>query len=328
MKKTKAPFKPDNSSVKIIENIRQSHKYKDLIQKANNFEISNRGISESKMNFNKVSNINHKHTKKSEEPCLRILDEKVRGKSGERRDTSCSKNNNQHIKINVLFNNNNSNNSNIKKEPGKLGQSSNRSSHNLLENTKLNISLAGLITNTNNNVNVSPKQEINVASTNYSKFAHNVKHVKSKSISSNRGILSSLNMLKMKKEVHKSKNESSYNNMSFENTKENIINNTNKSSNIVLLENNLLNEPRHGHVRSYSNANSSLTNQKSTNKGSTTSSITKLPINNQNFKNIEIESPEELHFFYVSLFIQNKNLAYKFENLNFSTELDIKDIEI
>ena len=222
------------------------------------------------------------------------------------------------------------NHSNNKKEQGKQGQSSNRSSQNLLENTKLNISLAGLITNTNNNVNASPKQEDNITktTTNYSKFAHQAKHVKSKSISSNRGILSSINMLKIKKEAHKSKNDSSYNNISFENTKENIINNTNKSSNFVILDHNGLTEHSHGHVRSYSNASNSLNNQKSTNKGSTTSSITKLPLNNQNIKNIEIDSPEELHYFYVSLFIQNKNLAYKFENLNFSTEFEIKDIEI
>jgi hypothetical protein len=197
MKKTRPSFKPENSSAKIIENIRQSHNYKDLIQKANNFENSNRGISETKLHFNKVKNVNLKQTKKSEEPCLRIFDEKSRGKSGERRENSSHKNNNHNIKINVIFKSSNSNNSNVKKEQGKLGQSSNRSSHNLLENTKLNISLGGFITNTNNNVNPSPKQEDKVTS-NYSKFAHNSKHVKSKSISSNRGIISSLNMIKVK----------------------------------------------------------------------------------------------------------------------------------
>jgi hypothetical protein len=329
MKKTRASYKPENSSVKIIESIRQSHKYKDLIQKANHFENSNRGISETKMHFNKVKNVNTKQTKKSEEPCLRILDDKSRGKSGERRDNSCHKSNDHNIKINVLYHNNNFNLSNNKKDQTKPGQNSNRSSKNLLDNSKLNISLAGLITNTNN-VNVSPKQEDNVTTTttNFSKFAHQAKHVKSKSISSNRGILSSLNMLKIKKEAHKSKNESSYNNISFENTKENIINNTNKSTNFVILDHNGMTEHSRGHVRSYSNASNSLNNQKSTNKGSTTSSITKLPINNQNIKNIEIDSPEELHYFYVSLFIQNKNLAYKFENLNFSAEFEINDIEI
>jgi hypothetical protein len=329
MKKTTGTFKQENSSTKLIESLRQSYKNKDLIHKANNYENSNRGLSETKLTFTKVKNVNQKQMKKSEEPSSRITEENFRNKSKEKLENGNSNSNNSHqIKINVLYNkNNNHSNSNLKKDANKMGDNSNRSSNNLLENSKLNISLAGLITNTNNNLNHSPKDGLKVTASNYSKFAHNAKHVKSKSISSNRGILSSLNMLKNKKMIHKSKNESSYNNISFENTKENIVNNTNKSSHLVLVESNILGDHSHGHVRNNSNASSNYQNQssnaKSTNKGgSTASSITKPGQGGSSI--VEIDSPEELHFFYVSLSIQNKSLAYKFENLNLSDEEEFK----
>lgn len=330
MKKTSGTFKPENSSAKLIESLRQSYKNKDLISKANNYENTNRGMSESKLTFTKVKHTNQKVLKKSEEPSSRVTEDNFRNKSKERIDSGSA----HHIKINVLYNkSNNHSNSNIlrKDDKAKVGDNSNRSSNNLLENSKLNISLAGLITNTHNNVNNSPKEK--VTTSNYSKFAHNAKHVKSKSISSNRGILSSLNMLKSKKNAHQSKNESSYNNISFENTKENIINNTNKSTHLLLVESGILGDHNHGHVRNNSNASSNIHNQssnnaKSTNKGSTAPSITKT-VHGGVSNMVEIDSPEELHYFYVNLSQQNKNLAYKFENINFSGDEEVKgEIEI
>ena len=327
MKKTSTQFKPDSTSTKLIESLRQSYKNKEVIQKANNFESSNRGMSETKLHFTKIKNPYQKPLKKSEEPSSRITDDNFRNKSKEKLEGNSQnnkENSNHHIKINVLYNkNNNNSNSNLKKETGKLGDNSNRSSNNLLDNSKLNISLAGLITNTNNNLNPSPKENNKAQASNFSKFTHNAKHVKSKSISSNRGILSSLNMLKNKKIAQKSKNESSYNNISFENTKENVVNNTNKSSHLLLVESNILGDHNAGHVRNNSNASSNYNNHssnaKTTNKGSTASSITKAgPSAGGNM--VEIDSPEELHYFYVNLCLQNKNLAYKFENLNFSVD--------
>lgn len=345
MKKTSTHFKPDNQSSKLIESLRQSYKNKDIIQKANNY--ANRGISETKISSqNNSKNAYTRPIKKSEEPGgSRITEEnlmnfELRNKSKERKEKENSNNNNV-IKIKILYNNYNKNqnsNSNLLRESGNILEKSNCTSKNTKESNKLNI-VGGLIINANNNMNISPKEiHSNIPASNYSKFAHNSKHVKAKSISSNRGILSSLNLLKSKKNNNKSKNESTNNIISYENTNENLVKNSNnKSSQIVFLDNNIIinDHPNRGHIRNNSsnvnfnnNLNSSFnninngsqSNAKSTNKGSTTSSITKGIPNNHVIKPNEIESPEELHYFYLNLYIQNKNLAYKFENLNFSGE--------
>ena len=330
MKKTSAQFKPDTQSAKLIESLRQSYKNKDIIQKSNNYDNSNRGLSETKISYSKPNNQSGKQYKKSEEPISRITEDNLRNKSKERQDHENSNSNNV-IKINVFYNN----------KGVKGSENSNRSP----ENNKLNI-VGGLIINANNNINISPKEALNkIPTTNYSKFANNTKHVKAKSISSNRGILTSLNLLKNKKTENKSKNDSSYNNISFENTKENIVISNNKSSNIVFLDNNgnITDHQTRGHVRNNSsniNFNNNLnhsfnnmnnvtnSNVKSTNKISTASSITKIVPNNQTVKLNEIDSPEELQYFYVNLFKQNKNLAYRFENLNFSDEEFHENCEI
>ena len=135
-------------------------------------------------------------------------------------------------------------------------------------------------------------------------------------------MISSINILVSKKNRYKSKNDSSYNNISFENTN-NIVTKIHTET-----DNNIVIDYNDGHIKNNSsnvNFNDSLniineSHGKSTNKGSTASSITKAIQNNQGLKRNEIETPEELHFFYMNLYKMNKNLAYKFENLIFSQE--------
>ena len=309
MKKTNTAIKSENPSVKLTDGLRLSYKNKaELIQKANNFEnlpsSSNRGLSETKFLFIKTKSILNKTNKKSEEPNIRITEEnhvsknELRNKSKDKVDNNGSNNTNHHIKINVL--------SNIKKECKII--ENNSSNSNLLENSKFNISLANLVTNSNINHNQSPKDIINkIPTSNFSKFTNNTRHIKANSTSSNRGILSSLNMIKNKKNVHKSKNESSFNNISFDNTKENAVISTNKSTNVVIVDNNILNDNNNrdninnlnNSFNNNNNNNVSNSNRKNTNKISTASSI-KASNNNNLVRNIEIDSPEELHFFYLN----------------------------
>lgn len=150
---------------------------------------------------------------------------------------------------------------------------------------------------------------------NYTKFASNTKHKKgSKSISYQFNI-SSINMMKQK--TGNLTNVQTSSNLSYEKEEKNIHRNMNNK----------------GCSMKNKNANSeilgllAMNNSKSICKISTESSTKSSVVIPPKSKIDEIDSPEELHYLYVKIFRNNKNLAYKFENENFEEKVKEGNIE-
>lgn len=105
-------------------------------------------------------------------------------------------------------------------------------------------------------------------------------------------------------------------------TSEKIMDNNFKFKSTDTPANPITNKPTSSKVNSRANLNSTTGFTKTTKDNSIAS--LKMSYNNSfKMKNLEIESPEELHIFYVSMFQQNKSLAFKFENQK--KEIDIMD---
>ena len=156
-----------------------------------------------------------------------------------------------------------------------------------------NIFVVDLSKNGNSPINHSKQNlQYNITkSTNFSDFKNNVM----KNPSKNGNISESTNNLLVKNSVNKSHGETSFNVSQV-----NFI----KSSNVSFDRNN---------EKSNNNPNG---NSENTSLGYSNSRST----NNLLKANIEVNSPEELHFFYVNIMNQNKGLAYKFEGENYQPE--------
>lgn len=175
-----------------------------------------------------------------------------------------------------------------------------------------------------NNVNNGPNSPCDVKilgpygkqSSNYTKFANNAKHKKgSKSISYQFNI-SSINMMKQKSGNRTNVQTSS--NFSYEKDEKN----TNRSKDIKVC-NYLKNKNMSNEILGLLAMNNSKSIGKFSTESSTKSSVVIPPKS----KLEEIDSPEELHYLYVTIFRNNKNLAYKFENENFEEKFNEGSIE-
>lgn len=136
-------------------------------------------------------------------------------------------------------------------------------------------------------------KENNISTTNFKEFTNGSRHKKgSKSLNKS-------NFNSVFKVLNETKNNNS--NISFEGGKS-VVENEEKSVNLEGIQSDL---------------NNQLNSNAKANKGTTSSSLSSI---GKLAKGIEVDSPEELHYFYVKLSKQNKNLAYKFENENYSVE--------
>ena len=167
------------------------------------------------------------------------------------------------------------------------------------------------VNNLNQNLNMSPTK-VNKVSSDFTKFANQLKHKKgSKSISYQFNI-SSINRLKPKlpsnqTNINTSTNISINKDLDTKQSKEKMISHvefhsSNPSENLFMGSNK-------------SKSNNRISTEDSTGKSS--SNIRKIDHIS------EVDSPEELHYFYIKLLRKNRNLAYKFENEEYDDKVDI-----
>ena len=152
--------------------------------------------------------------------------------------------------------------------------------------------------NKSGNININQKLNIN-NSTNFSEFNKNVMKQKSNPMNASSNIIMQNNKIKNKSHAENSFNATSVNIIKSSNVSFDKHSKEDKDKNLV---NNLIKE------------DNSLSNSSQTKS-----------MNNLFKTNIEVDSPEELHYFYVSILRQNKNLAYKFEGENLPDNNEIKD---